>query len=98
VTGTDAAAEDFRFVVKEAFTLTGRGTTVVGRIEAGVVHVGDLLRLEREGNGRTFACEGISGVRVADWHPDEPATVALLVPSLDKTDIQPGDVFLVNRE
>lgn len=95
--GEDAPDEAFRFVADEAYTLAGRGTTVVGRIEAGVVHVGDLLRLQRGGRVETFACEGISGVRVADWRPDEPATVALLVPALDKADIVPGDVFLSSR-
>jgi selenocysteine-specific translation elongation factor len=55
VSGYDVTADDVRFVADEAFTLTGRGTTVVGRIESGAVQVGDLLRLERGGNPPCFA-------------------------------------------
>lgn len=98
MTGTGAPPDAFRFVADVAFTLTGRGTTVVGRIESGVVHVGDLLRLERGGRVANFACEGVSGVRMSEWRPGEPQTVALLVPALNKADVQQGDVFLGHEE
>jgi hypothetical protein len=90
----DASGQPFRFIAEEAFSLTGRGTTVIGSIASGAVAVGDLLRFEGESVIPPFVCEGVSGVRVADWKPDRPATVALLLPTLDKGQVVPGDVLV----
>jgi len=37
--------KDFLMPIEDVFTITGRGTVVTGRIEQGVVHVGDKVQL-----------------------------------------------------
>ena len=93
-TGDDVSPEPFRFIADEAFSLSERGTTVVGSIASGVVSVGDVLRFEGDSRVPPFVCEGISGVRVGDWQPGQPATVALLVPALERSQIRRGDVLV----
>ena len=47
------AAGEFVFKVADVFSLTGRGTTLVGEIESGVVRTGDDLKV-RDGERVIF--------------------------------------------
>ena len=89
--------EPARFLVNEPpVTVTGRGTCVIGFIESGVVRIGQLLHVERDGViGASVVCEGVEGVRVANWSPDDPAPVGLVLPGLEQSEIAKGD-FLVS--
>lgn len=83
-----AAREPLRFRIESAFTLTGRGTVVLGEIEAGEVRVGDALRVA--GTDVTFTCAGISAVRTTDARP----LVGLLTsPGLEPAEFPPGSVI-----
>lgn len=84
----------FRFRISEAFTLTGRGTVVMGDIEQGDVRTGDTLRFVHGDLTRDVTCRGVTSPRIPDWKPGDPVTIALLVPDLDKTEVAPGDFLL----
>ena len=88
------ADEPFRFRVASAFSLTGRGTVVLGYIEAGTFSVGDRLRVDRQG-GPVGVCEDWGGTRMADWTPGDPVLVGLKRPALARDDVSEGD-FLVS--
>jgi len=49
----ERVVESLRFVVRESFTLSGRGTVALGYIESGTVVVGDDLVLMHEDDHRT---------------------------------------------
>lgn len=83
-------SEGFRFRVREAFKVAGRGTTVVGYIESGSVSEGDDLTIGEGDTRRTVRCAGVAGIREADWQPGEDAPVGLLIPELAVADVSPG--------
>ena len=81
--------EPFRFCVRDVFVLTGRGTAVIGYIEAGSVRAGDDLTLAHHETRRTVRCEGVGAVR--DSRCSDEAAVGLLIPELSVTEVSPGD-------
>ena len=84
----------FRLRVRDVFTLTGRGTSVVGYIEQGSVQVGDLLRVER--TGAASLLKDFGGARDAGWKPGDTAPVGLVLPDLDLMDLAEGDVLVTD--
>lgn len=73
--------EQFRFLVEVAFTVTGRGTAVVGYVESGVTRVGDRLRVMRTGGRPALSdtCWAIEAVNKAGRKPGQTAPIALLM-------------------
>src|SRR5687767_11201376 len=49
----------FLMPVEDVFTITGRGTVVTGRIERGIVKVGDDLEIVGLGDTRQTTCTGV---------------------------------------
>jgi translation elongation factor EF-Tu-like GTPase len=83
---------DFRFLVEDVFTITGRGTVYVGLVESGEVVTGDLLRVERPGGDHaTSRCvvQFLCGRPPADGRD----RTTLLLPDVPPGAIVPGDVI-----
>ena len=72
----------FRFQVREAFTVAGRGTVLAGYIESGEVLPGDYLVLVHGDERIPIVCQGASPMREAGWLPGDPVLVGLSVPDL----------------
>jgi len=53
----------FLMPVEDVFTITGRGTVVTGRIERGIVKVGDELEIVGLGDTRNTVCTGVEMFR-----------------------------------
>src|SRR5579871_3921700 len=53
----------FLMPVEDVFTITGRGTVVTGRIERGIVKVGDELEIVGLGDTRLTTCTGVEMFR-----------------------------------
>src|SRR5947208_9511869 len=53
----------FLMPVEDVFTITGRGTVVTGRIERGIVKVGDELEIVGLGDTRLTVCTGVERFR-----------------------------------
>src|SRR5687767_9743945 len=53
----------FLMPVEDVFTITGRGTVVTGRIERGIVKVGDELEIVGLAETRTTVCTGVEMFR-----------------------------------
>ncbi|MFD6156532.1 hypothetical protein ACFWF7_18340 [Nocardia sp. NPDC060256] len=92
--------EQFRFLIEAAFTVTGRGTAVVGYVESGVTSVGDRLHLVRADGrlGPSDICWAIEAVINAGQQPDQPAPIGLVFRTLRKSDFEPGDVIVGDVE
>lgn len=92
----DETAARFRFRIDHIFTITGRGTAVIGFIEQGVVRTGDRLRLVcgDGAEGPAVVCTSVDVPRKVGWRPGDPVAVGLLVPDLGRHDAVRGDILI----
>ena len=84
----------FLMPVEDVFSITGRGTVVTGRIETGVIHVGDpveIIGLDEE--IRTSTCTGVEMFRKLLDQGEAGDNVGLLMRGLDKKDVKRGMVI-----
>jgi elongation factor Tu len=81
----------FRMTIEDAFEITARGTVVSGRIERGVVRVGDDLELTRaNGSTRSVRVRGIELTcpPLDRSRPADPNLIGLLLePDLSKAEL-----------
>ena len=84
----------FLMPVEDVFSITGRGTVATGRIETGVVHVGDELEIIGLGaDGKKTVCTGVEMFRKL-WDEGEAGdNVGLLLRGIDKNEIKRGMVL-----
>jgi translation elongation factor EF-Tu-like GTPase len=82
---------DFRFVVRHAFTIAGRGTLAAGYIETGTVHSGDVLDWVRGASSQQVRVLGFEAIRQIPTM--DPPTVGLIVSDLAPGDLRVGDIL-----
>ena len=83
----------FLMPVEDVFTITGRGTVVTGRIETGVVNVGDPLEIiGMQEEKLTTTCTGVEMFRKLLDKGEAGDNVGLLVRGIDKKDVRRGMV------
>src|SRR5512133_3686663 len=84
----------FMMSVEDVFSIKGRGTVVTGRIDRGVVHVGDpaeIVGLKEKSTGTV-----VTGVEMFHKQLDEGMAgdnVGLLLRGIERTDIERGQVI-----
>jgi elongation factor Tu len=83
----------FLMPIEDVFTITGRGTVVTGRVESGIVHVGDKVELVgiREETKSTV----VTGVEMFRKILDEGQAgdnIGLLLRGIDKDEVERGMV------
>ncbi|MCQ2226668.1 MAG: elongation factor Tu [Bacteroidales bacterium] len=84
----------FLMPVEDVFTITGRGTVATGRIETGIVHVGDELQIIGLGaEGMKTTCTGVEMFRKILDEGEAGDNVGLLLRGIDKKDIKRGMVI-----
>ena len=84
----------FLMPVEDVFSITGRGTVATGRIETGVVHVGDELEIIGLGaDGKKTVCTGVEMFRKLLDEGEAGDNVGLLLPGIDKNEIKRGMVL-----
>ena len=84
----------FRVTVEDTFSITGRGTVIVGQIESGAVAVGDEVTLLRlDGSRQKVVIVGIEQFRKIVNRAVAGDKVGLLLRGLTKNDIGKGDVL-----
>ena len=80
--------------VEDVFSITGRGTVATGRIETGVVHVGDELEIIGLGaDGKKTVCTGVEMFRKLLDEGEAGDNVGLLLRGIDKNEIKRGMVL-----
>jgi elongation factor Tu len=80
----------FLMPVEDVFTITGRGTVVTGRIERGVVNVGDELELIGLGDTKKTTCTGVEMFRKLLDSGMAGDNVGLLLRGLKREDVERG--------
>ena len=79
--------------VEDVFTITGRGTVATGRIERGMVKVGEEVEIVGLGESRTTTCTGVEMFRKELGEGQAGDNVGILLRGVDKSDIQRGHVI-----
>jgi len=88
-----ALDRDFLMPIEDVFTITGRGTVVTGRIEQGVVHVGD--KVELVGIREKTMDTTVTGVEMFRKMLDDGQAgdnVGLLLRGVERKDVERGMV------
>jgi len=83
----------FLMPVEDVFTITGRGTVVTGRIERGIVKVGDNLEVIGLGDTKQTTCTGVEMFRKLLDEGRAGDNVGVLLRGLKREDIERGMVL-----
>ena len=83
----------FLMPVEDVFSITGRGTVATGRIETGVVKVGDAVQLLGLGEDANSVVTGVEMFRKILDEGEAGDNVGLLLRGIDKKDVKRGMVI-----
>ncbi len=84
----------FLMPVEDVFTITGRGTVVTGRIERGIIKVGDDIEVVGLGETRKTTCTGVEMFKKLLDQGQAGDNVGLLLRGLKREDIERGQVLV----
>ena len=94
-----ATDKPFLMPVEDVFTITGRGTVATGRVERGVLHVGDeveVIGLTEE--RRKTVVTGIEMFRKLLDEAQAGDNIGALLRGVQRTDIERGQVYVLKKE
>ena len=81
--------------VEDVFSITGRGTVATGRIETGIINVGDEVEIIGMGaEGMKSTCTGVEMFRKLLDQGQAGDNAGLLLRGIEKTDIKRGMVII----
>ncbi len=79
--------------VEDVFSIKGRGTVATGRIEQGIVHVGDKLEVVGLKPTRDTVCTGVEMFNKTLEQGEAGDNVGLLLRGIEREDIERGQVL-----
>ncbi|NOY59746.1 MAG: elongation factor Tu [Calditrichaeota bacterium] len=82
----------FLMPVEDVFSITGRGTVGTGRIERGIIHVGDEVEIIGLGTHRKSVCTGVEMFRKLLDEGQAGDNAGLLLRGVDKDELERGQV------
>ena len=83
----------FLMPVEDVFSITGRGTVATGRIEAGIIHVGDEVEILGLGEDKKSVVTGVEMFRKLLDQGEAGDNVGLLLRGIDKNEIKRGMIL-----
>ena len=83
----------FLMPVEDVFSITGRGTVATGRIERGIIKVGEAVELVGMGSDLKSVCTGVEMFRKILDEGQAGDNAGLLLRGIDKDDISRGMVI-----
>ena len=83
----------FLMPVEDVFSITGRGTVATGRIETGVIKVGDAVQILGLGEDKNSTVTGVEMFRKLLDQGEAGDNVGLLLRGIDKKEIKRGQVL-----
>ena len=83
----------FLMPIEDVFSISGRGTVVTGRIEAGVVNVGDDVEIVGIKDTVTTTCTGVEMFRKLLDSGEAGDNVGLLIRGIKREDVERGQVL-----
>jgi len=88
-----AVDKPFLMPVEDVFSITGRGTVATGRIESGIIKVGEEVALVGMGSDKKSVCTGVEMFRKLLDEGQAGDNAGLLLRGIDKKDIVRGMVL-----
>jgi elongation factor Tu len=83
----------FLMPVEDVFSITGRGTVATGRIESGVIKIGENIDIVGMGSDKKTVCTGVEMFRKLLDQGEAGDNAGLLLRGVDKEEIQRGMVL-----
>ena len=84
----------FLMPVEDVFSITGRGTVATGRIETGIIHVGDEVEILGLGEDKKSVVTGVEMFRKLLDQGEAGDNVGLLLRGIDKAEVKRGMVVV----
>lgn len=88
-----ASGGPFRLVVEDVFTITGRGTVVTGRVEAGSISVGDTVSVHTDSAVITSRVGGVEAFRKQLTTAHAGENIGLILEGVSRADVKRGSVL-----
>jgi len=88
-----AVEKPFLMPVEDVFSITGRGTVATGRIESGIIKVGEDIDIVGMGSDKKTVCTGVEMFRKLLDQGEAGDNAGLLLRGVDKEDIARGMVL-----
>jgi elongation factor Tu len=85
--------QPFLMPVEDVFSITGRGTVATGRIERGVIKIGESVDIIGFGAHMTSTCTGVEMFRKLLDRGEAGDNAGILLRGIEKTDIRRGMVI-----
>ena len=85
--------QDFLMPIEDVFSISGRGTVVTGRIERGVVNVGDDIEIVGIRDTVTTTCTGVEMFRKLLDRGEAGDNVGILLRGTKREDVERGQVL-----
>ncbi|MBD1372369.1 elongation factor Tu [Hazenella sp. IB182357] len=85
--------KNFLMPVEDVFTITGRGTVATGRVERGIIKVGDEIEIIGITDTRKSVCTGVEMFRKLLDQAQAGDNIGALLRGVERKDIQRGQVL-----
>ena len=83
----------FLMPIEDVFSITGRGTVVTGKVEAGKVHTGDEIEIIGIKETQTTTCTGVEMFRKLLDEGQAGDNIGALLRGIDKEEVSRGQVL-----
>ncbi|MGE0666389.1 MAG: elongation factor Tu [Sphingomonadales bacterium] len=83
----------FLMPIEDVFSISGRGTVVTGRVERGIVKVGDEVEIVGIRDTRKTTCTGVEMFRKLLDQGQAGDNIGALLRGVDRTDVERGQVL-----
>ncbi len=88
-----AVDQPFLMPVEDVFTITGRGTVVTGRVERGIIKVGETIEIIGIRETQTTTCTGVEMFRKLLDQGEAGDNIGALLRGIKKEDVERGQVL-----
>jgi elongation factor Tu len=88
-----AVEGDFLMPIEDIFSIQGRGTVVTGRVERGVIHVGDEVEIVGIRETKKTTCTGVEMFNKILDEGQAGDNIGALLRGIDKNDVMRGQVL-----
>ena len=88
-----AVDQPFLMPIEDVFSISGRGTVVTGRIERGVINVGDSIEIVGIRDTKTTTCTGVEMFRKLLDRGEAGDNIGALLRGVDREGVERGQVL-----
>jgi elongation factor Tu len=83
----------FLMPIEDVFSISGRGTVVTGRVERGIINVGDTIEIVGIKDTQTTTCTGVEMFRKLLDRGEAGDNVGVLLRGIDREQVERGQVL-----